>query len=144
MDTPTETKSPVHNGTVGFPSSSGKSFNGYFDRVFEAFGAPWQARPVLTPTLIPARVLSRCDYFRSFPNNVTFASHLVSKGTSLQIVGKLIGHTQASTTMRYAHLSDGALRDAANDFGKIFDGAKPVLQVVPQRKDARRKRVAGG
>jgi integrase len=74
----------------------------------------------------------------------TFASHLVSKGTSLQIVGKLIGHTQASTTMRYAHLSDGALRDAANDFGKIFDGAKPVIQVVPQRKDTRRKRVAGG
>src|SRR3979409_1820902 len=31
MDTPTETKSPVHNGTAGFPSSSGKSFNGYFD-----------------------------------------------------------------------------------------------------------------
>jgi integrase len=72
----------------------------------------------------------------------TFASHLVSKGTSLQIVGKLIGHTQASTTMRYAHLADGALRDAANDFGKIFDGAKPVLQ-VSARKDARRKRAAG-
>jgi integrase len=68
----------------------------------------------------------------------TFASHLVSKGTSLQIVGKLIGHTQASTTMRYAHLSDGALRDAANDFGKIFDGAKGTLQVAPPRKDARR------
>ncbi len=73
----------------------------------------------------------------------TFASHLVSKGTSLQIVGKLIGHTQASTTMRYAHLADGALRDAANDFGKIFDGTKAALQVVPPRKDARRKRAAG-
>src|SRR6202161_3643 len=30
MDTPTETKSQVRNGAVGFPSSSGKSFNGYF------------------------------------------------------------------------------------------------------------------
>src|ERR1700734_4204068 len=30
MDTPTETKSQVRQGTVGFPSSSGKSFNGYF------------------------------------------------------------------------------------------------------------------
>jgi 7-keto-8-aminopelargonate synthetase-like enzyme len=30
MDTPTETKSQVHHGTAGFPSSSGKSFNGYF------------------------------------------------------------------------------------------------------------------
>ncbi len=69
-----------------------------------------------------------------------FASHLVSKGTSLQIVGRLIGHTQASTTMRYAHLADGALRDAANDLGKIFDGAKGTLQVVPSRKDAQRTR----
>src|SRR6201994_3769201 len=31
MDTPTETKTQVHHGTVGFPSSSGKAFNGYFD-----------------------------------------------------------------------------------------------------------------
>jgi integrase len=72
----------------------------------------------------------------------TFASHLVSKGTSLQIVGKLIGHTQAATTMRYAHLADGALRDAANDFGKIFDGAKAPLEAVPSTREARRKRAA--
>jgi seryl-tRNA synthetase len=48
----------------------------YFDRVFEAFGRPWQAEPLITPTLIPTRVLARCDYFRSFPHNVTFACHL--------------------------------------------------------------------
>ena len=48
----------------------------YFDRVFTAFGDSWQARPVRTPTLIPTPVLAKCDYFRSFPNNVTFASHL--------------------------------------------------------------------
>ena len=48
----------------------------YFDRAFEGFGHPWNAMPVLTPTLIPARVLAKCDYFRSFPQNVTFACHL--------------------------------------------------------------------
>jgi seryl-tRNA synthetase len=48
----------------------------YFDRVFEQFGDPWRAKPLLTPTLIPDRVLARCDYFRSFPHYVTFASHL--------------------------------------------------------------------
>src|SRR5258708_1224089 len=48
----------------------------YFDRVFEAFGKPWRAEPLRTPTLIPSPGLSRCDYFRSFPHNVTFATHL--------------------------------------------------------------------
>jgi len=50
----------------------------------------------------------------------TFASHLVSSGQSLHIVGKLLGHTQASTTMRYAHLDDKSQRDAVNAFGKIY------------------------
>lgn len=48
----------------------------YFDAAFEKLGKAWDARPVLTPTLIPSRVLARCDYFRSFPNSVTFACHL--------------------------------------------------------------------
>jgi seryl-tRNA synthetase len=48
----------------------------YFDRVFEGFGSRWHAKPLMTPTLIPARVLARCDYFRSFPQYVTFAAHL--------------------------------------------------------------------
>jgi len=46
----------------------------------------------------------------------TFASHLVSSGESLHIVGKLLGHTLPQTTARYAHLADQALRDAANKF----------------------------
>lgn len=47
----------------------------------------------------------------------THASHLVSSGLSLSIVGKLLGHTQASTTQRYAHLADDPLRQAAELFG---------------------------
>lgn len=49
-----------------------------------------------------------------------YASHLVSNGVSLEIVGKLLGHTQAATTMRYAHIQDAALRTAANQFGDIY------------------------
>ena len=47
----------------------------------------------------------------------TFASHLVSSGVSLPIVGRLLGHTQPQTTHRYAHLADDPLREARNQFG---------------------------
>ena len=62
-------------GQVAFSGVPLRLFN-YFDRVFESFGDPWSADPLRTPTLIPSHTLSRCDYFRSFPHNVTFASHL--------------------------------------------------------------------
>ncbi|HLK56027.1 MAG TPA: aminoacyl--tRNA ligase-related protein [Chthonomonadaceae bacterium] len=49
----------------------------YFDRIFQSLGNPWTPKPVYTPTLIPATVLAKCGYFRSFPHNVTFAVHLL-------------------------------------------------------------------
>lgn len=51
----------------------------------------------------------------------TYASHLVSSGLSLTIVGKLLGHTQAATTQRYAHLADESLRQATMLFGNNLD-----------------------
>jgi integrase len=55
-----------------------------------------------------------------------YASHLVTNGESLYVVGKLLGHTQASTTMRYAHLQDEKLRAATNVFGSIYSGPQLV------------------
>ena len=40
----------------------------------------------------------------------TFASLLVSGGASLEMIGKLLGHSQMQTTLRYAHLMDSPLR----------------------------------
>lgn len=48
----------------------------------------------------------------------THASHLVSSGLSLSVVGKLLGHTQAATTQRYAHLADEPLREATEIFSQ--------------------------
>ena len=53
-----------------------------------------------------------------------YASYLASNDMPLHTVGKLLGHTQVSTTMRYAHLQNKALRAATNRFGDIFDGKK--------------------
>lgn len=47
----------------------------------------------------------------------TYASHALEAGLSLEMVGKLLGHTQMQTTMRYAHLADEPIRDAARMVG---------------------------
>ena len=47
----------------------------------------------------------------------SFASIGAGAGLGLPIVGKLLGHTQASTTQRYAHLDVDPLRRAADAIG---------------------------
>jgi site-specific recombinase XerD len=47
----------------------------------------------------------------------TFASLLVSQGQSLPVIGAMLGHTQAQTTARYAHLFDDSLMNAAELVG---------------------------
>jgi integrase len=53
----------------------------------------------------------------------TFASYGAGGGLGLPIVGKLLGHTQASTTQRYAHLDVDPLRRAAETIGGTIDAA---------------------
>jgi integrase len=66
----------------------------------------------------------------------SYASIAVSGGASLPMIGKLLGHRNAATTERYAHLSDDPLR-AVNDMvgeriaAAIKGRASPV---VPMRR----------
>lgn len=53
----------------------------------------------------------------------TYASILASSGLSLPIIGRLLGHTQPSTTARYAHLYDDPLREATDRVGAVIEGA---------------------
>lgn len=45
----------------------------------------------------------------------TFASVLASKGRSLYVIQRILGHADSRMTQRYAHLSIETLRDAANE-----------------------------
>jgi integrase len=54
----------------------------------------------------------------------TYASHLVSDGVPLAVVGRLLGHTQSQTTERYAHFADSPLAAATNRFGTLLKRTK--------------------
>ena len=67
----------------------------------------------------------------------TFASHAVMGGTPLAIVGKLLGHSQIATTMRYAHLADTELADASEGIGRLLNHSharRVDSNVVPIRR----------
>lgn len=67
----------------------------------------------------------------------SYASFLVSAGLSLPVIGALLGHTQAQTTARYAHLFDDPLRAATERVGAIVAPLEGGGEVVPM-KGARR------
>lgn len=53
----------------------------------------------------------------------TYASNAVSSGMPIQMVGRLLGHTQLQTTMRYAHLADDPVRAAAEENSASLEAA---------------------
>lgn len=65
-----------------------------------------------------------------------FASVAAASGASLPIIGALLGHTQAATTQRYAHLSDDPLRSVADTTSERIaaalrrDSEQPTLAVL--------------
>ena len=50
----------------------------------------------------------------------SYAATLASSGVGLLVIGRLLGHSNPTTTNRYAHLTDDAARDAANMAGKMI------------------------
>jgi integrase len=64
---------------------------------------PWQA----------IRSAAGLDDVRLHDLRHAFASVAVSSGMGLPIIGKILGHTQAATTARYAHLASDPVKAAA-------------------------------
>jgi integrase len=64
----------------------------------------------------------------------TYASFGAGSGLGLPIIGKLLGHSQAATTHRYAHLDNDPLRRATNAIGEQIAAAlagRSTTEVVP-------------
>ncbi|WP_210492272.1 tyrosine-type recombinase/integrase [Microvirga antarctica] len=67
----------------------------------------------------------------------THASFGAGSGMGLPIIGKLLGHSQAATTARYAHLDADPLRRASNKIGGALSAAlegKLKAEVLPIKK----------
>ena len=75
--------------------------------------------------------------YRLHDNRHTHASHLVSSGLSLEIVGRLLGHTNPTTTKRYAHMADSPLRAATERFGAKLDALHAAPSLTPARRQSR-------
>lgn len=71
----------------------------------------------------------------------TFASYGATGGLGLPIIGKLLGHTNASTTQRYAHIGADPLRKASDAIGATIAHAmgeatiKPSADIVVLKKN---------
>ena len=53
-----------------------------------------------------------------------YASIAIMQGETVPVVGRLLGHNDAGTTLKYTHLSEDALRDAADAMGNILGGTE--------------------
>lgn len=62
----------------------------------------------------------------------SFASNAIQQGVDLFTVGKLLGHSQIQTTMRYAHIADDPLQKAANVLGSAMRKTMVLANSAPE------------
>ena len=52
----------------------------------------------------------------------TYASIAIMQGETVPMTGRLLGHSTPETTLKYAHLSDASVREAADALGDVLAG----------------------
>ena len=82
-------------------------------------------KPMVNITKPWERIVKRAKITNLRLNDLrhTYASHGVKVGASIPLIGGLLGHTQSSTTERYAHLSDDPLRQTSDAIGESLSKA---------------------
>jgi integrase len=91
---------------------------------------PWRA----------IRKVAGLDDVRLHDLRHAFASVAASSGMGLPIIGKMLGHSQAATTARYAHLANDPVKAAAasvaSKIASALDGSSRGAEVVRLRGPA--------
>jgi len=103
-------------------------------------GTPWlfpsdtPGQPVQEVRRFWAQIQKECGLQEVHIHDLrhTFASLLVSGGASLEMIGKLLGHSQMQTTLRYAHLMDSPLRAGVDAVASAF---RPKPRLVHDADD---------
>lgn len=81
-----------------------------------------------------ALVAAGVQKFRWHDLRHTCASRMVQRGVPLKAVGEILGHSSLTTTMRYAHLAPGNLRDAV----QALDGKAEIRPITTHRTTQQR------
>ncbi len=89
------------------------------------------------PLWYQVRKATSLDDVRLHDLRHTFASHAVMHGTPLPVVARLLGHSQATMTLRYAHTGDRETEAAAERIGGVISGLLGMAAVsIDGRHDA--------
>ena len=108
-------------------------------------GTPWlfpgdtPGQPVQEVRRFWAQIQKQCGLqdVRIHDLRHTFASLLVSGGASLEMIGKLLGHSQMQTTLRYAHLMDSPLRAGVDAVASAFRPKPRLVHDAGDQGDAK-------
>ncbi len=123
---------PLNGAAVGLLTTMRAKASG--SSLFEGLG-PDAALFNLKRSWAEIRDAAGLEDFRLHDLRHSFASILASSGLSLPTIGALLGHTQAATTARYAHLVDSMLREATERVGAMVSASvRPAADVVAIRK----------
>jgi integrase len=87
------------------------------------------------------RKAAQLDDVRLHDLRHSFASVAASGGQSLVVIGKMLGHSKATTTARYAHLADDPVKEASDAVGRHIAtamdawGSGEVVDLPRSRRD---------
>ena len=81
------------------------------------------SKPVVQKFWQCLRAEAGLDDVRIHDARHTYASIAIIAGETVPIVGRLLGHNDTATTLKYTHLAETVVRDAADAMGGVLAGA---------------------